>query len=115
MVYKLASAGSKNSPVRKAASLGKITGRCTRYYDQYCREAIKYNYQKKVWLPTVSEVKKVIAHCNVKSICRLLRYTPQAYHKKTKYHLTKQVIIQLATFSIQAIGCQFTFMDILTK
>jgi putative transposase len=27
----------------------------------------------------------------VKSICRLLGYTPQAYHKKTKHHLRKQV------------------------
>lgn len=27
----------------------------------------------------------------MKSICRLLGYTPQAYHKKTKHHLRKQV------------------------
>jgi putative transposase len=31
----------------------------------------------------------------VKSICRLLGYTPQAYHKKTKQHLIKQVNEQL--------------------
>ena len=27
----------------------------------------------------------------MKSICRLLGYTPQAYHKKTKHHFLKQV------------------------
>ena len=34
-----------------------------------------------------------MAHTNVtiKSICRLLGYTPQAYHKQTKHYLLKQV------------------------
>ncbi len=39
----------------------------------------------------VREIKKAHTNCTVKSICCLLGYTPQAYHKQTKHHLLKQV------------------------
>ncbi|MBC7867111.1 MAG: IS3 family transposase, partial [Gloeobacteraceae cyanobacterium ES-bin-316] len=48
-------------------------------------------YQKKAWLPTVSEIKKANKNFSIKDICRLLGYTPQAYHQKIKHTLIRQV------------------------
>ena len=39
----------------------------------------------------------------MKSICRLLGYTPQAYHKKIKYTLTKEVNKELIVQQVHAI------------
>jgi transposase InsO family protein len=78
--------------------VGKTQGRCTGYDDQHCRKATRHPDQKKAWHPTVREIKKVNPHFSLQQICRLLGYTPQAYHKQQKKKATwlynEQLILQ---------------------
>ena len=71
--------------------MGKTAGRCFGYHDKYCGETAGYHHQKKVWQLTVHEVKKTNPLCNIRSICRLLGYSTQAYHQQQKRVLQKQV------------------------
>ena len=84
-----AATAAKNCIAGKATCLGKAESRSFGYDDKYCRKTTRYHYQKKAWHSTVLELKKTHTLVSVKSICRLLGYTPQAYHKKTKRVFTK--------------------------
>lgn len=64
--------------------MGKVALRSIGHHDQYCGKRFKYRHQKKAWCPTVKQLKKVHQNISLQQICKLLGYSPQAYHKHNK-------------------------------
>ncbi len=59
--------------------------------------------QKKVWQPTVREIKKAHPSVTIREACRLLGYSPQAYHKQQKKLLKLGITGQLILEQIDLI------------
>lgn len=75
------------------------------YFDQCGRKTIEYFHKKKAWQPTVQEVKKTHPF-SLKRICRLLGYSPQAYHKRQQRNLKLQVEEELILQQVDRIRKQ---------
>ncbi|MBK8606202.1 MAG: DDE-type integrase/transposase/recombinase [Chitinophagaceae bacterium] len=58
---------------------------------------------EKAWQPTVQEIKKVNPYISLQTICRLLGYSPQAYHKQQKRKFAQQVNEELILQQIDLI------------
>ena len=54
-------------------------------------EKLTYCHQKKAWKPAVQEIKKANQFVSLQTICRLLGYSPQAYHKHQNKTLRKSM------------------------
>lgn len=87
----------KNCCITKAITLGKTPGDALDTMINVAEEKLNIAIRKSL-KPTVQEIKKVNSSISLQTICRLLGFTPQAYHKhqnKTlRLHMQEGLILE---------------------
>ena len=83
--------------------MGEVAHRSAEYDDRYCRERSAYTHQKKAWSPTVKQLKQAHQSISIQQLCKLLGYTPQAYHKHNKKQFHQQYNEGLILYEIDVI------------